>query len=62
MGALEYTVGGIAAEVTVFLVLITCAVVLRFVARRRQKTTFGVDDYLVIPAWVNGINPVGFGV
>ena len=61
MAPLEYTVGGIAAEVSVFLFLITCTVVLRFVARRKQKTNFGVDDYLVIPAWVHGKSPVGLG-
>lgn len=51
--SLDQSVGGVASLVGILLFLTTSTLVLRFIARFMQReVSFGVDDWLMIPAWV----------
>ena len=50
--ALDESVGGLSSLIAIFLFLSTATVILRFIARYRQKNTLGLDDFIIIPAWV----------
>ena len=53
--ALDQTTTGLSVLVGVLLLLSTATIILRFVARSMQKNSFGLDDYVTIPAWVSQI-------
>ena len=46
---LSTSVGGLASLVGVFYVLVTLCIALRFIARSRQKVSYGPDDWLMAP-------------
>lgn len=50
---LDMTLGGIASLSGVFLFLTTITVLLRFLARYKQKAGFKLDDWIVAGAWVS---------
>ncbi|KAK5997679.1 hypothetical protein PT974_00034 [Cladobotryum mycophilum] len=52
---LDTQVNGVAALSSAFLFLTTTTVLLRFLARHRQKAYISTDDYMVVAAWVGFI-------
>ena len=56
----DSSLAGIASMVAVLLVLTSGTLILRLVARSRQKASFGTDDVLAILAFVSLSLPCGY--
>jgi hypothetical protein len=53
---LDTQVNGVASLSGTFLFLTTVTVLLRFLARYKQKAYVSVDDYLIVCGWVRSIS------
>ena len=49
---LSTSVEGLASLVGVFYVLVTLSIAMRFIARSRQRVSYGPDDWLMAPVWI----------
>ncbi|CAG8948805.1 hypothetical protein HYFRA_00001928 [Hymenoscyphus fraxineus] len=52
MAQLDIVVGGVVSLCAVFLVLTTTTLILRFFARSKQAVKIGIDDWIILAAWV----------
>jgi hypothetical protein len=56
---LDTQVNGVASLSGTFLFLTTVTVLLRFLARYKQKAYVSVDDYLIVCGWVRSLSLSG---